>query len=131
MPSVPLYDFMCKNLWFNNYILVQPQMIVWPLHFLNASDTSEDYDSILSSPASTQGEVSPVAKYESCNRPFCSKALFNIRMCTASLQLMNYYSYLMNTSISILDSTMRLVERCANDTSGAGPTFPFLPLGTS
>ena len=34
-----LFDFTCKDLWFYNHIWVQPQTIVWPPHFLNASDT--------------------------------------------------------------------------------------------
>ena len=36
---------------------------------------------------------------------------------------------LMNIIILFLDNTIRLVESCTNDTTGAGTTFPFLPLG--
>ena len=46
-----------------------------------------------------------------------------------TLHLMNYYSHLMNTGISILDSEIRLVQSCTNDMMGAGPTFPFPPFG--
>ena len=38
-----LFDFACKDLGFDNHICVQPQRIVWPLHFLNAPDTSVIY----------------------------------------------------------------------------------------
>ena len=35
-----LFDFTCKDLGFDNHICLQPQTIVWPPHFLNASDIS-------------------------------------------------------------------------------------------